>query len=202
MFENLIHNIDKLKIFINYDSAASYNRTDGINGVREKDFSSSSVPKDFYGSSKYTIAKRVLQTDKSYNLRIFNCFGVNETSERMIKSNINRYIDKQELVIHTNKIMDFFDIDDLVKVTQHYIDNYDDNLPKDLNLCYKQKTSLIDVVNMINTLDTYRVGVKVENYNTDFNYYGHSDYLEHLPIELDGLYCGIQKMFIYLKEKK
>lgn len=198
MFENLINHIDKFKIFINYDSAASYDRKYGINGVTESQFGRS-VPLDYYGSSKYTVAKRAIQTEKCYNLRIFNCFGLNETPERMIKANILRYINKEPMVIHTNKIMDFFYIDDLVKITQFYLDNLQFNLAKDLNLCYKNKTSLYDVAVMINNLNSHKVDIEVQNNITDFNYYGNSEFIDSLPINLYGLQYGINYMFNNLK---
>jgi GDP-L-fucose synthase len=198
MFENLVSHINKLKIFINYDSAASYNRKHTIDGVTEKEFGKY-IPSDFYGSSKYTVAKRAIQTEKCYNLRIFNCFGLNETPERMIKANILRYINKEPMIIHTNKIMDFFYIDDLVKITQFYLDNLQFNLAKDLNLCYSNKASLYDVAVIINNLDNHKVDIEVQNNITDFNYYGNSEFIDSLPINLSGLQYGITYMFNNLK---
>lgn len=198
-FENLISNANKIKMFINFDSAASYDRRGGVNGPTEKSFPHS-IPIDYYGLSKYNISLRVREISNAYNLRIFNCFGFNETDDRMVKGNILRYISKQEIQIHCNKTMDFFYIDDLLKIVQSYVDRIQDDennkLPKEVNLCYNQKTTLFDIAKIINSLSDYKVDIVIED-RTDqkFDYYGHSEHLDSLGLELKGLQCGIKEMY-------
>jgi nucleoside-diphosphate-sugar epimerase len=49
--------------------------------------------------------------------------------------------------------MDFFYIEDLCKVVQHYIENISKkHLAKDMNLCYNKHKSLLDIANKINKL--------------------------------------------------
>ena len=55
------------------------------------------VPSDPYGYSKYHIENAIRNYDNIINLRIFNCFGIYEDIDRMIKSNILKYI-----LIHYN----------------------------------------------------------------------------------------------------
>lgn len=204
-FENLIRNLKHIKMFINYDSAASYDRSIGIDGCSESDFPRS-VPIDFYGSSKYTIANRIRNLDKCYNLRIFNCFGVNETEDRMIKGNILKYIHKEQMIINYDKIMDFFFIDDLIKITEHYIkkcfDNRYSDLPQDINLCYNKKYRLSDITNFINKLSDYQVPVQIKTeLRENFNYYGVSQEISKLNLDLVGLERGIMKMYQQINQK-
>jgi hypothetical protein len=59
--------------------------------------------------------------DGFFNLKLFGVFDENELNTRFIKSNLLRYINRENMVIHKNKFMDFFYIEDLVKVVKHYI---------------------------------------------------------------------------------
>ena len=122
MFENLIRNWQKLNLFINFDSAASFDRRQNIHEFIEEDVGNS-IPIDYYGFSKYVITQRCKQYDNCKNLRIFNCFGTLEESQRMIKSNITRYINNEDIIIHKNKMMDFFFVDDLYEVIKYYLNN-------------------------------------------------------------------------------
>ena len=76
MFENLLKFSDNFKMIINLDSAATYDRNTDI--LNRKEFEINTVPKDYYGFSKYNIFKRSLQYDNVYNFRIFNIFHLNE----------------------------------------------------------------------------------------------------------------------------
>jgi len=65
------------------------------------------------------------------------------------------------MVIHTNKIMDFFYMQDLVNLVDHYIINSD--LQKEINCCYDQKYTLMNIANIINSLDDHKVKIQIEN---------------------------------------
>lgn len=198
MFENLAKNSNKIFKLINFDSAASFDRKRNIENFKEEELGKS-IPTDFYGFSKMNIALRSYMIKNAYNLRIFNCFGPLETPDRMTKFNIIQYINNKELIVHKNKYMDIFYIDDLYKVLEYYLNN--ENLPKDINLVYKNKNTLIDIANIINNLDKQKSKIILEDQVNDFSYTGDSSTLDSLNINLFGVEYGINYMFKDLKEK-
>jgi GDP-L-fucose synthase len=158
-------------------------------------------PVDPYGLSKSVIDKMSLVEEKLCNFRIYNCFGVNEQPDRMIRSNVNKYINKENIVIHQNRTMDFFYIDDLIKLIDYFITS--NNIPKVFDCCYKTKTTLLDIANIINNLDEHKVEV-IHNKEEDFHiscsnkdFYG--QYVEtHIPYI--GLEQGIREMYNHFKK--
>ena len=138
--------------------------------------------------SKQIISESIRNTDNFYNLRIFAVFDENELDRRFIKSSILRYISKKPIVIHSDKIMDFFYMQDLISLVEYYIQN--DDPEKEVNCSYETKTCLREIASIINHLNNYTVPVVVQNKEVDF-YCGASD----LPVEVCGLEFGIKKMF-------
>ena len=141
-----------------------------------------------YGDSKRDIHDIVKNTDGWYNLRIFAVFDENELDTRFIKSNIIRYMKKEQLVIHKDKIMDFFYMKDLISLVDFYIKN--DKISKEVNCSYHNKFTLTDIANMINDLSDYKVPIKVQQSGLDF-YCEDSD----LPIQTVGLKTGIRETY-------
>ena len=123
-----------------------------------------------YANSKREIAKFIQTAETFYNLRIFGLFDENELSTRFIKSNILRYINKEPIIIHANKIMDFFYMKDLISLVNYYIENT--NLPKEINCSYQKKNTLLNVANIINKLDSYTVPVVLFTQDTGNDYFG------------------------------
>ena len=143
-----------------------------------------------YGTSKNKIAESIQNTKDFYNLRIFNVFNEHEMSTRFIKANILRYIKKEPIIIHANKIMDFIYMPDLISTVEYYITNTD--LAKDINCCYEEKYTLKTIAHMINSLDTHKVPIITEN-ETQLEFYCGDSGLP--PIDIIGLHQGIQNTF-------
>ena len=143
-----------------------------------------------YANSKREIAESIRNTEDFYNLRIFGVFDENELITRFIKANMLRYIKKEPMIIHTNKIMDFIYMQDLISTVEHYIHNTD--LPKDINCCYEEKYTLKTIANIINSLDTHKVPIITEN-KTQLEFYCGNSNLP--PIKLIGLENGIIETF-------
>jgi GDP-L-fucose synthase len=148
----------------------------------------------FYGTSKKIISESIYSNDNVYNLRIFGVFDENELETRFIKSNIIRYIKKEPLTIHSNKLMDFFYMKDLIALVDHYIQN--NNLDKTINCSYETKSTLVNIANFINGLSDYKVPINIQNKHTLDFYCGDS----HLPIKPIGLEQGILNTYKILKE--
>lgn len=146
-----------------------------------------------YGYSKQVISKSIEGVDNFYNLRIYAVFDENELDKRFIKSCINKYINKEDIEVHCNKKMDFFYMQDLIQVVEHYINN--DDLPKVFNCCYEKKYSLFEIAMMINSLDNYKVAICAKN-KTEQDYAG---YFRSLGLNYIGLEEGIRRVYNKLK---
>lgn len=147
-----------------------------------------------YANSKREIAKQILDLPNFYNLRIFGVFDYNELDTRFIKSNIIRYLKQEPMVVHSNKIMDFFYMADLVTLVQHYITKQD--LQKEINCSYEYKYTLQNIVTFLNTLGTHKVPIVIQDKSRLDFYCGNSD----LPINIIGLQNGICETFNKLSE--
>jgi len=177
MFNNLLANKDKFKKFISFGSGAEIY-----------------MQETYYGKSKNIINNIIQKESNFYNIRIFAVFDENESNTRFIKSNLLRYINKQSILIHANKLMDFFYMKDLEALIHYYISN--ENPPKEIDCSYKNKKSLLEIANFINTLDKYEVPITLEKDVLLQNYCG----ISNLPIETIGLNKGIENTFRKIKD--
>jgi nucleoside-diphosphate-sugar epimerase len=195
MLENLLWFKDKFEMIINLDSGAIYNREEDILNRKETDIYS--VPKDYYGFSKYMIHQRGLAFDNFFNLRIFNIFHETEEPDRFISRCINVAKEGGVVEIFENKYFDFFYKDDFVEVVQYYIRHLHmkHQIPTTLNLSYKEKHTLAEVAKMILGKDTDKVVVYKDL--CDKNYCGDGSLLLELKVEMKGIKYGINNMINY-----
>lgn len=149
-----------------------------------------------YGLSKKVIRNSIVEKDNFYNLRVFAVFDENELNTRLIKSNILRYIAGDNLLLFNNKKMDFFYMQDLFTVVEHYISK--ENLPKEFNCVYEKKNTVSDILNFINSIENKKVEILIEGIN-DFQYTGP---FESLNLNYVGLEQGIKNVYQALKNKK
>lgn len=149
-----------------------------------------------YGLSKSIISESIKLNDECYNLRIYAVFDENEIETRFIKSNIKRYINREPMIIHGDKKMDFFYMKDLIKLVSYYIN--EKNPPKELDCKYNYDYTLNEILKMINNISDYRVECIVENKEKLNDYIG--VYTE-LPIEYIGLIEGIYNTYNIIKKE-
>lgn len=192
MFENIIQFAHLFKIIINFDSGAIYDRETDIYNRKENELLT--VPKDYYGFSKYLIYKRSLSYNNVFNFRIFNIFHTTEESDRFIKSCFISKLNNKSVKIFQDKYFDFVYEDDFIEIIKHYINNCNsrDNLIKTFNLSYQQKYKLSDVAKMIMKNDTM---IEIINPNLTNNYSGDSIELDKMNIQLDGLEKSLEKYY-------
>ena len=155
------------------------------------------MPSEPYGYSKKVIAKSILNQDNFYNLKIFGVFDENELDTRFIKASIKKYINKEPIQIHEVKFMDFFYMQDLVKVVEYYIN--EKNPPKEFDCVYPESFySLFGLATIISELDNYKVEVVYgDKVGEDYV----SKYRSKLPIEFTGLQEGIQITYNKIKNE-
>ena len=204
MFENLARHSRDYKFMIIFGSGAETDRTKGVDNLSETDFGihNKNIPLDYYGFSKYLIAKRAETIHNIVNLRIFNVFGEFEANDRMIKNNINNYLSGKPLEIYQNRVMDFFGANDLYKVINYIIEiGIDNMIYKDLNMCYKEKHTLLDVTNIINKLSDDKSEIKITEDGMSPPYCGSYNRLSMFDLDFDGLNKSIKNVYDIKNEK-
>ena len=179
MYYNLVENKLSYNKLISFGSGAELYMTD-----------------EPYGFSKQIIAKSIDGIDNFYNIRLFNVFDETEMDTRFIKSCIQRYIDKEDIELYQYKKMDFFYMQDLIKVVEYYIEH--NNLPKTYDCVYEEKKTLLEIAILINSLSNYKVAISSKN-NIVTDYIG-----EYKPLALNyiGLEEGIRLTYNKLKCNK
>lgn len=195
MHQNLMSNKKHFNKFIHFGSGAELDRSKQIN---HNSLLSHSFPTDPYGMSKNIIAKLEENNKKFFNIRIFNVFNSDELSTRMIKNNIINYIEKKPILIHQNRFMDFFYMDDLAEIVIGIIKNEIDI--NTLNCSYKNRHCLFNIAKLINNLSDYEVEIKTLDQSCMGNsYFGKFNLLEN--IKLIGFEEGLKLTYNDLKEK-
>jgi UDP-glucose 4-epimerase len=147
-----------------------------------------------YGLSKFIINQSIKDKPNFYNLRIFGVFDENELDTRFIKSNIKRYLNKEAIQIFEDKMMDFIYMKDLITLVEHYINN--DDLPKEIDCKYQNKSYLYDIAEIINKLDDYKVPILSGKVTSSYVGYYHP-----LNLEFIGLENGIKETYNKLKNE-
>lgn len=156
-------------------------------------------PNSFYGLSKKIINTSAIQKNNFYTLRIYGLFDEYELSSRFIKNSINNYINKNKIIIHKNKMMDFIYFQDFLQIIIRYIE--DTELPKDIDCVYAKKYSLLDIANLINNLDSYRVDIDMSDPVTDYDYVGTAT-PSNICSNFIGLEQGIINSYRKIKNEK
>jgi GDP-L-fucose synthase len=177
MYYNLLNCKNKFGKLIHFGSGAETN-----------------APETPYGLSKKVIANSISEIDNFYNIKIFGVFDENELDTRFIKGNIKRYINKESMIIHQDKFMDFFYMKDLISLVDYYITN---NMPKQIDCSYTGLYKLSEIANIINELDDYEVDIQIKEEGMSMSYYGVANVL----IEYIDLKEGIKEVYNKLKNE-
>lgn len=186
MLYNLLSHQNYFQCLISFGSGAELDRRHDINST-----SINRYPVDPYGLCKNVIDKLCDSEPKLCNFRIYNCFGSDEQPDRMIRNNITRYLNKQDIVLHNNRKMDFFYIEDLAALIYSFIDH--NNIPKTFDCCYAEKYTLMDIANLINDLDTHKVNIVT-------NEQAHTNPINALAKDYIGATTKINVNYIGLKQ--
>lgn len=148
----------------------------------------------FYGLSKKVMLESIQGKDNFYNIRVYAVFDEFELDSRFIKTNIKKYLQKEPISIFKNKTMDFFYMEDLILLVEHYIST--DILPKEIDCTYNSSETLLSIAQKINTLDNYTVPIILQSEDMDSPYNGT---FVDLGIKYIGLLRGIEQTYQRLK---
>ena len=130
MFLNLYKHRDKFNKLIHFGSGAQYH-----------------APDTYYGFSKRIISDIIETENKFFNLIIYGMFDKNEIETRFIKSCINNCKEDTTIKVHKNKQMDFFHMEDLLKLVNEYIDGTrEDQL---VECVYMEKLDLCEIAEIV-----------------------------------------------------
>lgn len=203
MFRNLSNNSENFRLMINFGSGAEFDRNRSITSVKEAEIYDR-IPDDYYGQAKNLIAREINKHKNIINLRLFGCFGHHESDARMIKGNILKAKKGGEIIVHQNKIMDFFYIKDLYSVIDHILKDPIGFPYKDLNVCYEEKKSLLDVSRIISekNLPSTKSRVILIDESSGKDYSGCPTKLMSLGIAFIGIERAIQEMCEILKDEQ
>ena len=135
--------------------------------------------------------------DNCVSLRYFNAFGKLEGEDRFITFNLIQYIQRKPMIIFRDFQMDFFYVQDTIPVLASWIKG--DNLPKEINLVYREKLFLSEICAIINTLSDYDVPINFQDTAKVKNYTGNGENLKALKLPQIGLKSGIVEMYKFLK---
>jgi dTDP-4-dehydrorhamnose reductase len=179
MYDNLMKCRNHFDKFIHFGSGAQFRSEPGP-----------------YGISKSIIADSMINKEHFYNIIVYGLFDENELDTRFIKANLKKYLNKESMIIHNDKVMTFFYMKDLVTLVNHIILEDPARLIKTQYASYVHESSLLEIADYINTLGDYTVPIlfgsgRVESYQSKYN----------APYKLNyiGLKEGIYEVFNKLK---
>ena len=152
------------------------------------------APQTPYGASKKWCNELVNRNENWYTIRIYGVFDENELDTRFIKANIKRYIQGEPMIIHQDKLMDFFYMKDLISLIEFYM--LDINLDKEIDCCYNDTMALSGIASIINNLSNWKVPINTNELKPADSYIGK---FKDLPIAFIGLENGIRNVFNELK---
>lgn len=149
MFENILHaDAHYPRTVFLLGSGAEYDLRYPINQAKERDIENT-WPIDPYGLSKNLIARRRRRHPQMFLLRIFGCFNYDENPDRFIRRSIFNLRRGLPIQINQNKMMDYIYLEDLFRVIDAIIKVDRTFIPRDINMVYRDKVSLLDIASLI-----------------------------------------------------
>ena len=132
--------------------------------------------------------------DNIYNLRLFGCFGINEEPQRLFRTCYDNFSKGISANITQDKYMDYFYAQDVGRVIEYIINNHNIwDMPRDINMCYKEKYRLSEYASMIKDLTNNAKDVIIKAEELAYSYTGDDFLLEDLEIGLIGLKEGLKE---------
>lgn len=148
-------------------------------------------PCEPYGLSKYIMRDYINKLSGLFNLRVYGLFDENELDSRFIKANMLRYIRGENMIIHQDKLMDFFYMKDFIEVVIGLIE-CDFATNNTIDCCYPETQSLLQISNLINKLGNREVGIIIQE-SGRANSYIATD--RSCPFIKYGLQAGLKEVY-------
>lgn len=184
MWRNIFNNRDRFKQMIQFGSA--YELDLNINNVETTlDNVKTALPVTSYGYAKNIIARICNDNDNCYTLRLFGNFHHTEKDFRFFK----KLSLSAHFVINEDRMFDYFNLDDILKVVEFVIDTKPDT--RDFNLVYKEKYMLSEQVKMFCDINKMNTNIEIKSYGNHLT--GSSAVLDSFELKLLGLTKGFKK---------
>ena len=175
MFINLARCRAGFGRFIYYGSGAEYSRSHWQPRLSESCFNAH-VPADDYGFSKYLITTCAAPLADTVNLRLFGVFGRYEDWEiRFISNAICKAVWDLPITIRQNVFFDYLHIDDLVKITDWFI-NHPPRHPA-YNVCTGRAVDLLSLAQLVLAASGKHLDIVVSQPGLGREYSGHNSRL-------------------------
>jgi GDP-L-fucose synthase len=118
------------------------------------------IPVDDYGLSKYIMSAYAQRSSNIYNLRLFGVFGRYEDWQiRFISNACAKAVWDLPITIKKNAVFDYLYIDDLIKITEWFIEN------KPRYSCYNVSRGagieLLEIANKVRSISGRQVELKI-----------------------------------------
>jgi len=194
MFENLVVQMPRDTKLICFGSGAEFDMNFDIDDCPEE-LIYNHVSTEYGGFLKGIIAKRILAIDNPlcYNARVFACFGEKEENDRFIKGNLLNILNGKPIVIHQDRFMDFFYVEDLARIVLQMLTV--EGFTRDVNCVYARKRTLVDIAKMMLDI-TKTKAIEFDTSGMDKNYTGSGlKLVVNNRRPFIGLYGGIARMW-------
>lgn len=163
IFFNIVHHKKYFGKLINLGSGAEYGKQKPLIKVSENDFDKDlPAETDYYGFTKYIIAKYIENSDNLVNLRLFGVYGKYENSSlRFISNAICKSVLSIPITINKNVYFDYLYIDDFVKILDHIIGHK--MRYKTYNVGRGAPIDLVTIANKINKIKNRKSSIKIKH---------------------------------------
>ncbi len=162
-----------------------------------------------YGMSKYAMDQITQNKKNIFNLRLYSVYGPGTDWRYRFINNACAKI-SLGLPINIPRIgkCDYFHINDLCKVVEYYIENFE-SLPKNPDICSGDVFSAEDIVEHIKTIESIpkvlyhdKVSETVSRAKSSTeSYYGDPMFIKSLPIELTPISLGVSQLIEFYKKQ-
>ena len=199
MFTNLLRCQKHLKKIIYFGSGAEFAKNRHMKKVKEDEFGTH-VPEDSYGLSKYVFTELARRDKKIVNLRLFGIYGKHEDYRfKFITNTVVKHLLNMPIKIKQNVVFDYLYIDDLVKITKHFIEN--ESKCSDYNITPTDSVSLKQVVKDVDKAGARKSKLKIVNSGYNYRYTGSNKrLLKEIPgFEFTSLEDGVRDLYDYFK---
>ena len=143
-------------------------------------------PNTYYGLSKRVIGESVVYNGFT-NIRVYGVFDENELETRFIKAGILKHKKGERIVIHGNRLFDFFYMKDLVKLVEYSLTNK----VVLANAVYEEKRTLANIALLIGDNNPLFEEPYLDSY-------GYTGMYSDLGIKFIGLEEGIKEVYGYV----
>jgi len=173
MFFNIAKQSSKVQKIIHLGSGAEYGKHKPIVDAVEED-ALSALPQDDYGFYKSICARYIDKCDNIYNLRIFGAYGKYENYRfKFISNAIVKNLLGLSIEIMQNVDFDYIDIDDMIPMIAHFIEN--DGQYRTYNISKGEKIDLVTLAHTINDVSDFKSEIIVRNTGLNLEYTSSND---------------------------